>query len=81
MFSKEHGDPPLYFTNSMKTISSIIEKKLAEIYSYFFSKLNKCYTERRNGPNRSKSKLCFLERIIILNNNSGYLKPFFLGRR
>ena len=33
------------------------------------------------GPTKSKSKLCFLERIKILINNAEYLKTFFLGRR
>ena len=34
----EHGDPHFLFINSMRTISSITEKKLAEIYGYFFGK-------------------------------------------
>ena len=54
------------FTPWMRTISSITEKKLAEIYGYFFGKWNKCYRERHNG---------------LGINNAGYLKTFFLGRR
>ena len=49
----------------MRTKSSITEKKLAEIYGYFFGKWN---------PN-------YAPFIKILINNAGYLKPFFLGRR
>ena len=35
----EHGDPTFYFINSMRTISSITEKKLSKkSYGYFFGK-------------------------------------------
>jgi len=41
----------LHFIISMRTKSSITEKKLAEIYGYFFDKWNKYYRGRHNGPN------------------------------
>jgi len=37
----------------MRTISSVTEKKLEEIYDYIFGKVNKYYRKRHNGPNNA----------------------------
>ena len=68
---KEHGDH-ICFISSMRTVSSITEKKLAEIDVYFFGKWNNKFCR-----GRCMCKLCFLWKI----ENAGYLKTFFLGRR
>ena len=47
----EHSDLYFLFHHFMRTVSSMTEKKLAEIYGYFFGKLNKFYRKRHNGPN------------------------------
>ena len=47
----EHGDPHFLFHNfSENSILNNWEKKLAEIYGYFFGKWNKNYGERYIGP-------------------------------
>ena len=50
----EHGDPHfLFYKFNEKNILNNWEKKLAEIYGYFFGKWNKSYRKRSNGPNRA----------------------------
>ena len=61
-----------YFIILVRTVSSRLRKKLAEIYGYFFGKWNKLYSGRHNGPNGAcPNKI----------KNVGYLKTFPLGRR
>ena len=57
----EHGDPHfLFYKFNEDYILNNWEKKLAEIYGYFFGKWNKCYRKRHNGPNRaSQIYVCF----------------------
>ena len=50
----EHGDPTFYFINSMRTISSITEKKnwQKSMATFLANEINA--TDRgRNGPNRA----------------------------
>ena len=47
----ESSDLYFVFIISMRTVSSITGKKLAEIYGYFFGKWNKFYRGRHNRPN------------------------------
>ena len=41
IFLKEHGDPPFYFTNSMKTTSSITERKIGRNLWLLFWQIKK----------------------------------------
>ena len=54
LFLNEHGDPHFLFHNfNENNILNNWEKKLAEIYGYFFGKWNKYYRGRHNGPNNA----------------------------
>ena len=61
-----------YFIILVRTVSSRLRKKLAEIYGYFFGKWNKLYSGRHNRPNGACSNKI---------KNAGYWKTFPLGRR
>ena len=72
--------PTFYFINSMRTISSITEKKLAEIYGYFLANEINATDRDVTGPTEQVQIMFSLkDKNIIIN--ARYLKPFFLGRR
>ena len=48
--SKSTVTPTFYFINSMRTISSITEKKLAEIYGYFLANEINATDKDETGP-------------------------------
>ena len=67
----EHGDPHFYFINSMKTISSITEKKNWQKSTATFLANGINATDRDvTGPTEQVQ-------IMFTLNNAGYLKPFF----
>jgi len=75
----EHGDPHFFFHNfNGNNILNSWEKKLEEIYGYYFGKWNKYYRGRQNGPNRAHVQIMF---AIRDKKNAGYMNTFFLGHR